>query len=208
MTGLRPNCGASPYNNRIELTARGWHAPCVAASGASLRMHGARQFPPAPSLPGRRLRPCSQLIRALYGRVCHEAPRRNSPEDFFGACCTRDEGRPLGVGLQGLIPNRRLRLWPNGLCRERVRKRRGQPVRCVLERRTNLNRCRGVESIETSSKPGCSSKPGIKLWGRPDYRPEGDRHKGDVNPVWALVRNVGTCASMLREKLEWPKPGE
>lgn len=57
--------GASPYNNRIELTARGWHAPCVVASWASLCMHGSRQFPPAPSLPGRRLRPCSQLIRAL-----------------------------------------------------------------------------------------------------------------------------------------------
>ena len=31
----------------------------------------------------------------------------------LGACCTRDEGRPHGVGLQGLNPNYRLRLRSN-----------------------------------------------------------------------------------------------
>jgi hypothetical protein len=157
--------------------------------------------------------PAAPAVLAAHPHVIRTSVPRSTEEKFslrfsFGACCTRDEGRPLGVGLQGLIPNRRLRLWFNGLGRERVRKRRGLPVRCVLERRTNLNRCRGVESIEVSSKPGRSSKPGIKVWGIPDYRPDGDRHKGDVNPVRALVRNVGTCVGMLRENFEWPKPGE
>jgi hypothetical protein len=52
--------GASPYNNQLELTARGRH-------GARLREPRAGG-PPPPYLPVRRLRPCSQLSWALYGR--------------------------------------------------------------------------------------------------------------------------------------------
>jgi hypothetical protein len=49
--------GPSPYNKRIELTARGRHV---------FRMRESRAGdPPRPSLPGRALRPCSQLIRAM-----------------------------------------------------------------------------------------------------------------------------------------------
>jgi hypothetical protein len=51
---------ASPYNKRIELTARGRHGLCLSKARAG--------DPPPPYLPVRRLRPCSQLIRALYGR--------------------------------------------------------------------------------------------------------------------------------------------
>jgi hypothetical protein len=59
---------ASPYNNRIELPARGWHALCGRSLAASRCLHKSRQFPPRPYLPVRPLRPCSQLIRTLYGR--------------------------------------------------------------------------------------------------------------------------------------------
>ena len=38
--------------------------------------------------------------------------------------CTRDEGRPLGLGLQGLGPNHRMLLQSNGRGGERSRKRR------------------------------------------------------------------------------------
>ncbi len=29
-----------------------------------------------------------------------------------GSCCARDEGGPLGIGIQVQIPNRRWVLWP------------------------------------------------------------------------------------------------
>ncbi len=32
-----------------------------------------------------------------------------------------------------------------------------------------------------------------EAWGAPVDCPSGDRHKGGVSPVQALVRNVGTC---------------
>jgi hypothetical protein len=37
-------------------------------------------------------------------------------------CCTRDEGRPLGPGLQDQGPNHRKLLWPNGRGGERFGK--------------------------------------------------------------------------------------
>lgn len=107
-----------------------------------------------------------QLNRALYGR---SAPRRFSERYsngiLRGSNCARDGGRPPGFGLQDQNPNHQLLLSPNGLGSEQVWKRRGLPVRYVLERRTNLNRCRGVESIGMSSKPGSSVIPGIKFGG-------------------------------------------
>ena len=48
-----------PYNKRIELTARGRHAGCLRNRRAG--------DPPGFGLPAEPLRPCSQLIRALYG---------------------------------------------------------------------------------------------------------------------------------------------
>jgi hypothetical protein len=51
------------------------------------------------------------------------APRRAdvkfSNENHGGSNCTRDEGRPLGLGLQGQGPNHRKLLWPNGRGSER-----------------------------------------------------------------------------------------
>ena len=34
-------------------------------------------------------------------------------------CCTRDEGRPLGLGVQAQGLNHRMLLWPNGRGGER-----------------------------------------------------------------------------------------
>ena len=42
--------------------------------------------------------------------------------------------------------------------------------------------------------------------GQPVYCLGGDRHKGGARPVQALVRNVGTFASMLRESSEVADP--
>jgi hypothetical protein len=48
-----------PYNNRVNLTALGRHAPCLRKGRAG--------DTPEPSFSGRPLRPCSLLIHALYG---------------------------------------------------------------------------------------------------------------------------------------------
>jgi hypothetical protein len=39
--------------------------------------------------------------------------------DSMQPCCTRDEGGPLGLGLQGQGPNHRMLLWPKGRGGER-----------------------------------------------------------------------------------------
>jgi hypothetical protein len=51
---------ASPYNNRIDLSARGCHAGRLRIRRAS--------FPPAAGLSASAYGPCSQVIRPLYGR--------------------------------------------------------------------------------------------------------------------------------------------
>jgi len=144
-----------PHNKPFESTARGRHAVCLRNRRAgSLR----------PVMTG--LRPCSRFNGALYGQ---SAPRRTEEkfrnEILGNSNCARDEGRPLGFGLQDQNPNHQLLLSLNGLGSEQVWKRRGIPVRYLLERRTNLNRCRGVESIGTSSKPGSFVIPGTKFGG-------------------------------------------
>ena len=58
---------ASPYNNRIEQTARGRHALRYTALCLFSACEGRAGNPPHLSLPGQALRPCSLLIRALYG---------------------------------------------------------------------------------------------------------------------------------------------
>jgi hypothetical protein len=66
--GAWKNLGASPYNNRLEQSARGQHLLC---SGGSKRVGlTAKQLlvPSGPYAPHAGLRPCSQLNRALYRR--------------------------------------------------------------------------------------------------------------------------------------------
>jgi hypothetical protein len=66
--GAERNLGASPYNNRLEQSARGQHLLC---SGGSMGVGlSAKQLlvPSGPYAPHAGLRPCSQLNRALCGR--------------------------------------------------------------------------------------------------------------------------------------------
>jgi hypothetical protein len=50
---------------------------------------------------------------------------------------------------------------------------------------------------------------GLQLLARDEARgmpadcPSGDRHEDGVSPAQALVENVGTCASLLRETSKW-----
>jgi len=67
---------ASPHNKRIELTARGRHGLCLRKARAG--------DAPGFRFPAEALRPCSQLIRALYGRGClHKMKRKNDPAIFI-----------------------------------------------------------------------------------------------------------------------------
>jgi len=42
-----------------------------------------------------------------------------------------------------------------------------------------------------------------QVWKEPAYCPGGDRYTGGVNLAQALIRNLGTCPSMLRESHKW-----
>ena len=58
--------GMSPYNKRIDLSALGWHGPREARPAP---------VPSSPSASQAGFRPCSQLIRALYGRSTGRFPQ-------------------------------------------------------------------------------------------------------------------------------------
>jgi hypothetical protein len=61
----------------------------------------------------------------LRGRLCATTARKESQHgQLTQLCCTRDEGRSLGVGLQGQAPNRQRLLRHNGRGGERDWKRR------------------------------------------------------------------------------------
>jgi hypothetical protein len=77
------------------------------------------------------------------------------------SCCRGDGGRSAGIGLQGQIPNRLMRLGPKALVVSDQEKGRRRPVRCESGRRTKVNRRQRVESVRTPSKPGSSCCPGI-----------------------------------------------
>ena len=71
------------------------------------------------------------------------------------ACCTRDEGGPLGLGRQGLGSNHRKLLWHNGRGGERFGKRRDE-TRQVCAGKTNESEpsatCRKrMDAIETKA---------------------------------------------------------
>src|SRR2546430_8654412 len=74
--GAWGNLGASPYNNRLEQSARGQHLLC--SSGSMRVCLTAKQMlvPSGPSASQAGLRPCSQLNRALYGRNKERAAQR------------------------------------------------------------------------------------------------------------------------------------
>jgi hypothetical protein len=60
--------------------------------------------------------------------------------DSMQPCCTRDEGGPLGPGLQDQGSNHRKLLRHNSWGGERCGKGGSKPVRCLLVRRTQVNR--------------------------------------------------------------------
>ena len=140
---------------------------------------------------------------AARGRLCATKARKGGRKGRLKQpCCTRDEGGPLGLGLQGQGPNRLELLWPNGQGGERSGK--GGITRQVGTGKTNAS-----EPLRKCRKRRDVIETGLQLLARDEARgmpadcPSGDRHKDGVSPVQALVENVGTCVSMPRETSKW-----
>jgi hypothetical protein len=116
-------------------------------------------------------------------------------------CCIRDEGRPLGVADQAVIPNHpelhSLRAGVVSVCG----KGGMNPVRCAVRRRTKVNHRRSVDNCndvktEDSTTPRDQSngnlKVGLTASGIEVARPFCRRGYGTWEPV----------VSMSREKLK------
>jgi group II intron reverse transcriptase/maturase len=121
------------------------------------------------------------------------APRRREEvrdvtSNSWQPCCTRDEGRPLGLGLQDQGPNHRKLRRSNGRGGERCGKRRDQS-RQVCAGQTNAS-----EPLLTCRKRRDVAKTRLQVlaWDearrKPADWPSGDRHEDGVRPA------RGSCA--------------
>jgi retron-type reverse transcriptase len=121
------------------------------------------------------------------------APRRREEvrdvtSNSWQPCCTRDEGRPLGLGLQDQGPNHRKPRRSNGRGGERCGKRRDQ-TRQVCAGKTNAS-----EPLLTCRKRRDVAKTRLQLLAcdkarrKPADWPSGDRHEDGVRPA------RGSCA--------------
>ena len=64
-----------------------------------------------------------------------------------------------------------------------------------------MNHRRSVDNCNRCQNRGLVNAPG-QVRQKPEFRSGGIRHRGGVTIVQALVRNLGICASMLRERLK------
>jgi hypothetical protein len=69
MKNQAQNVGAPPYNKRFKPPARGLHAFCFQGSKRGGPSQKSRRYTPGFGFPAEALRPCSQVIHVLYGRV-------------------------------------------------------------------------------------------------------------------------------------------
>jgi hypothetical protein len=140
------------------------------------------------------------LRQAVCVKVVVGVPRRKATVRRC-TCCIRDEGRPLGVADQAVIPNHpelhSLRAGVVSVCG----KGGMNPVRCAVRRRTKVNHRRSVDNCndvktEDSTTPRDQSngnlKVGLTASGIEVARPFCRRGYGTWEPV----------VSMSREKLK------
>ncbi len=123
----------------------------------------------------------------------HCVLRTRPPLLRWKRCFTKDEGRPLEVGLQEQASNRhKLRALRAPVVS--VAGNGGARLRQVRFKETNasepLMTCRNVYKRRRNREGVVGPGQG---WGKPDYCPTGVRHEGGVTLIQALVRNVGTC---------------
>ena len=129
-------------------------------------------------------------VRALRGRWCATTARGgyHVTINSWQPCCTRDEGRPLGLGLQDQGPNHRKLRRSNGRGGERCGKRREQS-RQVCAGQTNVSEplltCRKRRDVAKTRLPLLACD---KARRKPADWPSGDRHEDGVRPA------RGSCA--------------
>src|SRR5215212_1550476 len=127
------------------------------------------------------------------------APRRREEvrdvtSNSWQPCCTRDEGRPLGLGLQDQGPNHRKPRRSNGRGGERCGKRRDQS-RQVCAGQTNAS-----EPLLTCRKRRDVAKTRLQLLAcdkarrKPADWPSGDRHEDGVRPARGSCAEPGTLS--------------
>ncbi|MBK7677087.1 MAG: IS66 family transposase zinc-finger binding domain-containing protein [Candidatus Accumulibacter sp.] len=123
----------------------------------------------------------------------HRVLRTRPPLLRWKRCFTKDEGRPLEVGLQEQASNRH-KLRELRVPVVSVAGKGGARLRQVRVKETNasepLMTCRNVYNRRRNREGVIGPGQG---WGKPDYCPTGVRHEGGVTLIQALVRNVGTC---------------
>jgi hypothetical protein len=134
------------------------------------------------------------LAHVLVAKYCDHRVLRTRPPLFgWKRCFTKDEGRPLGVGLQEQASNHH-KLRQLRVAVVSVAGKGGARLRQVRFKETNAS-----ELLMTCRKvyKRCQNREGVvgpgQGWGIPDYCPTGIRHEGGVTLIQALVRNVGTC---------------
>jgi retron-type reverse transcriptase len=146
-----------------------------------------------------------RLVR--YADDC--APRRRGGEFYVLAlnalkqpCCTRDEGRPLGPGLQDLGSNHRMLLRSNGRGGERDGKGRARPCQVSVEKTSESKPPMNCRKRRNDVKTRRQSLFWDQLGGNLFIAQAASGGRGGVNSTQALVWNVGTCVSMRREQLK------
>lgn len=116
---------------------------------------------------------------------------------MMNSCCIKDEGGPLGVGIQVLIPN-----YLSLSCLRDMGVSRQEKWQFMLHVRTmEMSKtesplmCREVKTdVKTKSTPLSWDKPRSYLI--TDLG--GVRHIGGMNLVQALIRNLGTSRSNVK----------
>lgn len=102
----------------------------------------------------------------------------------------RDGGRSSAIGVQAQVANHRKRLESKALVVSVTEKASVKVSGVNQRRRTTVNHRTSVETDQTTSKPESDVAPG-SVWREPVYWPDGVRHRGGVNLVWALAVNCG-----------------
>lgn len=120
-------------------------------------------------------------------------------------CCTTDEGRPLGAGLQEQASNHRQLLWSKAMVVSVTANGAVLPRQVRSRETKRMNHRQRVESVGMASKPGRVVDLG-RARGAPAYCPSGARHRGGVNRDQAVVRNVGTYRLDVKGEIQVEDP--
>jgi hypothetical protein len=128
--------------------------------------------------------------------------RTGPSRDGRKRCFTKDEGGPLGIGLQEQVSNRH-KLRESRVLVVSVDGKGGEKLRQVRFKKTNVSEplmtCRNVlYDVETGTRTSVPRSG----WGQPVYCPTGVRHESGVILNQALVRNVGTCRPNVKGEIQ------